>query len=556
MRPVHTTAVVFAFAGNIIFAGIYHASQRLLQIRLPSERLGAIHFWSWQLIIAAAVAHHPARPHPGRRAGRAGVAARHRPARLLARLRRPLLLDGEAAQPATPASGPVVRHRDDRRVHRRTHRQQPGGPDRRARQLLAAVRRAGRGHPVVVRTRRDHVLSDRADVRPPLLLPAARRRLPDPLLPPRPSSTSGRLAFLFAWAAPQQLLNTALPDWAQTAGAAIGLLLWAPSWAGVLNGLFTVRAAWSRLRSDPVLLFITAALAVLGTGRAAGAAARPQERVAAWLRYTDWTIGHVHATALGWDGLDGGRPALLDGAAAVRHRAPLARRRRRPLLHGRGRHPGLPQLHVDRRRHPGPDVARRGRDRRPGLQLRRDAGGAAHPLLGAAGRRRALPGRLRRHGVEPGRHHPPRARRRRARPSSRPRSTSRPAVRAAWCSAQPVLIAATVIGLAVAAGFANPLAALGLVFIAGLLGLGGLAARRGAGRPRRGRPGTSSSSAGRSPSPRWSPPRCWSGPRSRSRRCWCAGRSRSPARARRTARSSSRAARSTSPRAATPATRR
>jgi cytochrome c oxidase cbb3-type subunit I/II len=109
------------------------------------------------------------------------------------------------------------------------------------------------------------------------------------------------LVFLYIWAGPHHLLNTALPDWAQTTGMVFSLMLWAPSWGGMLNGLLTLRGAWDKLRKDPVLKFFAAGLTFYGMATFEGPLLSIKA-VSSLAHYTDWIIGHVHAGALGWNG--------------------------------------------------------------------------------------------------------------------------------------------------------------------------------------------------------------------------------------------------------------
>jgi cytochrome c oxidase cbb3-type subunit I/II len=109
------------------------------------------------------------------------------------------------------------------------------------------------------------------------------------------------LVFLYIWAGPHHLLNTALPDWLQLLGMTFSLMLWAPSWGGMLNGLLTLRGAWDKLRTDPVIKFFAAGITFYGMATFEGPLLSIKS-VNALGHYTDWIIGHVHAGALGWNG--------------------------------------------------------------------------------------------------------------------------------------------------------------------------------------------------------------------------------------------------------------
>ena len=110
------------------------------------------------------------------------------------------------------------------------------------------------------------------------------------------------LIFLYIWAGPHHLLYTALPDWAQTLGMTFSIMLWMPSWGGMINGLMTLSGAWDKLRTDPVLRLMAISLAFYGMSTFEGPL-MAIKAVNALSHYTDWTIGHVHSGALGWVGM-------------------------------------------------------------------------------------------------------------------------------------------------------------------------------------------------------------------------------------------------------------
>jgi cytochrome c oxidase cbb3-type subunit I len=109
------------------------------------------------------------------------------------------------------------------------------------------------------------------------------------------------LIFLYIWAGPHHLHYTALPDWAQTLGMAFSIMLWMPSWGGMINGLLTLSGAWDKLRTDPVLRMMVVSLAFYGMSTFEGPL-MSIKAVNSLSHYTDWTIGHVHSGALGWVG--------------------------------------------------------------------------------------------------------------------------------------------------------------------------------------------------------------------------------------------------------------
>ncbi|MBL4590150.1 MAG: cytochrome-c oxidase, cbb3-type subunit I [Alphaproteobacteria bacterium] len=109
------------------------------------------------------------------------------------------------------------------------------------------------------------------------------------------------LIFIYIWAGPHHLHYTALPDWAQTLGMTFSIILWMPSWGGMINGMMTLSGAWHKLQKDPVLRFMIVALAFYGMSTFEGPLMSIRS-VNALSHYTDWTIGHVHSAALGWVG--------------------------------------------------------------------------------------------------------------------------------------------------------------------------------------------------------------------------------------------------------------
>ena len=109
------------------------------------------------------------------------------------------------------------------------------------------------------------------------------------------------LVFIYIWAGPHHLLNTALPPWLQALGMLFSLMLWAPSWGGMLNGLLTLRGAWDKLRTDPVVKFFAAGVTFYGMATFEGPLLSIKA-VNALSHYSDWTIGHVHSGTLGWNG--------------------------------------------------------------------------------------------------------------------------------------------------------------------------------------------------------------------------------------------------------------
>jgi cytochrome c oxidase cbb3-type subunit 1 len=110
------------------------------------------------------------------------------------------------------------------------------------------------------------------------------------------------LIFLYIWAGPHHLHYTALPDWAQTLGMVFSVILWMPSWGGMINGLMTLNGAWDKIRTDPIIRMMVIALAFYGMATFEGPMLSIKA-VNSLSHYTDWTVGHVHAGALGWNGM-------------------------------------------------------------------------------------------------------------------------------------------------------------------------------------------------------------------------------------------------------------
>ena len=110
------------------------------------------------------------------------------------------------------------------------------------------------------------------------------------------------LIFLYIWAGPHHLHYTALPDWAQTLGMVLSIILWMPSWGGMINGLMTLQGAWDKLRTDPVLRMLVVSVGFYGMATFEGPM-MSIKAVNSLSHYTDWTIGHVHSGALGWNGM-------------------------------------------------------------------------------------------------------------------------------------------------------------------------------------------------------------------------------------------------------------
>ncbi len=300
LRPLHTNAVIFAFVGNMMFAGIYYSTQRLVKARLASDFLSSLHFWGWQAIIVAAAITLPLGLTRGKE-----YAELIWPINLavafiwvvfavnffwtLARRREPSLyvaLWFYIATIITVAMLYIVNHLSlpTSLVH-----SYPifGG-------VQDALVQWWYGHNAVAFFLTTPILGIMY-----YFIPKAAER---PVYSYRLSVIHfWSLVFVYIWAGPHHLLNTSLPDWLQTLGMTFSLMLWAPSWGGMLNGLLTLRGAWHKLRTDPVLKFMAAAVTFYGMATFEGPLLSIKS-VNALAHYTDWIIGHVHAGALGWNG--------------------------------------------------------------------------------------------------------------------------------------------------------------------------------------------------------------------------------------------------------------
>ena len=301
LRPLHTNAVIFAFVGNAVFAGIYYSSQRLLKARMFSDALSRFHFWGWQLIIVAAAITLPL-----------GITS----SKEYAELEWPIDILIAVVWLAFGANliGTVLKRRE-RHLYVALWF------------YLATFLAVTMLHVVnslampVSLTKSYSFFSGAQDalvqwwyghnavaflLTTPFLglmyyfLPKAAGR---PVYSYRLSIVHfWSLVFLYIWAGPHHLLNSATPEWAQTLGVVFSIMLIAPSWGGVANGLLTLRGAWDQVRSDPVLKFFVAGVTFYGMATFEGCLLSLRE-VNAVSHNTDWTIGHVHSGALGWNGL-------------------------------------------------------------------------------------------------------------------------------------------------------------------------------------------------------------------------------------------------------------
>jgi cytochrome c oxidase cbb3-type subunit I/II len=300
LRPLHTNAVIFAFAGNAFFAGAYYSTQRLLKTRMFSDGLSAFHFWGWQAIIVAAALTLPL-----------GFTQ----AKEYAELEWPIDIAIAVVWVAFAINffGTLARRRERHLyvaiwfyiasivtvaiLHIFNNLSVPAGPLK-SYSLYAGVQDAFMqwwyGHNAVAFFLTTPFLGLMY-----YFMPKAAER---PVFSYRLSILHfWTLVFLYIWAGPHHLHYTALPEWASTLGMIFSVMLWAPSWGGMINGLLTLRGAWRKVVEDPVLKFYVVAVTAYGMATFEGPMLSVKS-VNALAHYTDWIIAHVHTGALGWNG--------------------------------------------------------------------------------------------------------------------------------------------------------------------------------------------------------------------------------------------------------------
>lgn len=300
LRPLHTNAAIFAFVGNMMFAGIYYSTQRLCRCRLASPALTKIHFWGWQFIIVCAAITLPIGFTRGKEYAEliwpinllvAGIwlvfaanffwtlARRHEKSLYVA-------IWFYIATIVTVTMLYVVNHLSLPTSFTHSYPIFGGVQD--------ALVQWWYGHNAVAFFLTTPILGIMY-----YFVPKAANR---PVYSYRLSVIHfWSLVFIYIWAGPHHLLNTALPAWLQSLGMLFSLMLWAPSWGGMLNGLLTLRGAWDKLRTDPVIKFFAAGVTFYGMATFEGPLLSIKS-VNALSHYSDWTIGHVHGGTLGWNG--------------------------------------------------------------------------------------------------------------------------------------------------------------------------------------------------------------------------------------------------------------
>ncbi len=300
VRPVHTNAVIFAFVGNGMFMGIYYSLQRLCKARMFSDTLGWIHFWGWQSIIVAAAITLPL-----------GFTT----SKEYAELEWPIKIAITVIWVVFAINffGTILRRREKHLyvaiwfyistvvtvavLHIVNSMVMPASLFK-SYSMYAGVQDAlvqwWYGHNAVAFFLTTPYLGMMY-----YFLPKAADR---PVFSYRLSIIHfWGLIFIYIWAGPHHLLYTALPDWAQSLGMVFSVMLVAPSWGGMLNGLLTLRGAWDKVRQDPMLKFMVVAVTAYGMATLEGPTLAIKS-VNSISHYTNWTVAHVHTGALGWNG--------------------------------------------------------------------------------------------------------------------------------------------------------------------------------------------------------------------------------------------------------------
>jgi cytochrome c oxidase cbb3-type subunit 1 len=301
LRPLHTNAVIFAFGGCALFATSYYVAQRTCHVRLFSDKLAAFTFWGWQLVIVAAAISFPL-----------GITQ----SKEYAELEWPIdiLITLVWVAYAIVFFGTLVK----RKVSHIYVANWFYG----AFILTIAVLHVFNNLAVPVSWTKSYSIY--AGVQDAMVqwwyghnavgffltagflgmmyyfIPKQAER---PVYSYRLSVVHfWALAFTYIWAGPHHLHYTALPDWTQSLGMVFSLILLAPSWGGMINGIMTLSGAWQKLRTDPILKFLIVSVSFYGMSTFEGPM-MSIKTVNALSHYTDWTIGHVHSGALGWVGM-------------------------------------------------------------------------------------------------------------------------------------------------------------------------------------------------------------------------------------------------------------
>jgi cytochrome c oxidase cbb3-type subunit I/II len=300
IRPLHTNAVIFAFVGNGIFAGVYYSLQRLCKTRMFSDTLSNINFWGWQIIILAAAVSLPLGLTTGKEYAELEwpidiaitiiwvVFGWNMFGTILKRRERHLYVAiwFYIATFVTVAVLHLVNSFELPISFFKSYSWYAGVQD--------ALVQWWYGHNAVAFFLTTPYLGLMY-----YFLPKAANR---PVYSYRLSIIHfWALIFLYIWAGPHHLLYTSLPDWAQSLGVVFSVMLIAPSWGGMINGLLTLRGAWDKVREDVILKFFVVAITAYGMSTFEGPMLS-LKNVNAIAHFTDWIVAHVHVGALGWNG--------------------------------------------------------------------------------------------------------------------------------------------------------------------------------------------------------------------------------------------------------------
>ena len=300
IRPLHTNAVIFAFVGNAIFAGVYYSLQRLLKARMFNDFLSKFHFWGWQLIIVAAAITLPL-----------GITTSHEYAELEWPIDIAITLVWVAF--GINMFGTIFKRRERHLyvaiwfyiatfitvavLHLNNSVQLPIS-FLKSYYVYAGVQDAliqwWYGHNAVAFFLTTPFLGMMY-----YFLPKMANR---PVYSYRLSILHfWALIFIYIWAGPHHLLYSSLPDWAQSLGVVFSIMLIAPSWGGMINGLLTLRGAWDQVRENTLLKFMVVGITCYGMATFEGPMLS-LKNINAIAHFTDWIVAHVHVGALGWNG--------------------------------------------------------------------------------------------------------------------------------------------------------------------------------------------------------------------------------------------------------------
>ncbi|WZL87748.1 cytochrome-c oxidase, cbb3-type subunit I [Salinimicrobium sp. 3283s] len=300
LRPLHTNAVIFAFVGNAIFAGVYYSTQRLLKARMYSDILSSINFWGWQLIIVGAAITLPLGFTSSKEYAELEwpfdiaiavvwvVFGWNLIATIFKRRQRHLYV-AIWFYIATFVTVAVLHIFNSLAI--------PVGLFK-SYSVYAGVQDAlvqwWYGHNAVAFFLTTPFLGLMY-----YFVPKAANR---PVYSYKLSIIHfWSLIFIYIWAGPHHLLYSSLPDWAQNLGVAFSVMLLMPSWGGMINGLLTLRGAWDKVKTDPVLKFMVVAITGYGMATFEGPMLS-LKNVNAIAHFSDWVIAHVHVGALAWNG--------------------------------------------------------------------------------------------------------------------------------------------------------------------------------------------------------------------------------------------------------------